>query len=105
MTEQDYSIARSLRERVSKIVPVLDLRVFGSHAKGTADENSDMDVFLEVPFLDRKLKNLILDVTWEVGFKNSTVISLLIFTEGELRNSPLRVSPIVENIMVEGIKI
>jgi len=64
-----------------------------------------MDVFVEVQTLDKDLKELIQDIAWEVGFDNSLVISLLIFTRDELENSPLRSSSIVKAITREGLRI
>ena len=105
MRPKDYVIAKELKDRLTNVVPLIDFRVFGSRARGDADEYSDMDVFLEVAFLDKKLKKIISDITWEVGFENFVVISILIFTREEIENSPLRSSPIVRNIMEEGVTV
>ena len=105
MKPKDYEIAKELKDRLTNVVPLIDLRVFGSRARGDADEYSDMDVFLEVAFLDKKLKKIISDITWEVGFENFVVISILIFTREEIENSPLRSSPIVRNIMEDGVTV
>ena len=41
MTEKDCEIARELKDRLSEVVQVVDFRVFGSRARGVADEYSD----------------------------------------------------------------
>ncbi|OHB38379.1 MAG: hypothetical protein A2Y09_09610 [Planctomycetes bacterium GWA2_39_15] len=105
MKPKDYEIAKILKERLSEVVNLIDFRVFGSRARGDADDLSDMDVFLEVESLDKELKEKISDIVWEVGFENFVVISPLIFTKDEIENSPIRSSPIVKNISKEGIKI
>lgn len=105
MTSKDYEVAKKLKERLSGVVRLMDFGVFGSRARGDEDEYSDLDVFVEVPSLDKQLKEKILDVVWEVGFENFMVISPLIFTKDEIENSPLRSSPIVKNIVEEGVVI
>ena len=105
MKQKDYEITKILKERLSEVVNLIDFRVFGSRARGDADDLSDMDVFLEVESLDKELKEKISDIVWEVGFENFVVISSLIFTKDEIENSPIRSSPIVKNISKEGIKI
>ena len=105
MIENDYKIAKELKERLSKIVRLVDFRVFGSRARGDKDEYSDMDIFIEVEYLDTQLKKQIRDITWEIGFENSTYISPLIFTRYEIEDSPLRASPIVQSITEEGVKV
>lgn len=105
MRSEDIKIARELKGRLSGFVELLDFKVFGSRARGDADEYSDMDVFFEVESLDSVLKEKISEIVWEVGFNNYTVISPLIFTRDELENSPLRSSPIVEAIVEEGVAV
>jgi len=105
MTEDDLRIAEQLKRRLSEVSPIVDFRIFGSRARGDADPGSDMDVFLEVESLDRKVKERLSDIAWEAGFENHMVISLLIFTRDEIENSALRSSPIVTGIAEEGVRI
>ncbi|MGQ3683464.1 MAG: nucleotidyltransferase domain-containing protein [Candidatus Loosdrechtia sp.] len=105
MKENDLKVARELKKRLSEIVQLVDFRVFGSRARGEADEYSDMDVFIEVENMDKECENKKDDIVWEVGFENSVYISPLIFTRYEIEVSPLRVSPIVKNIEREGIRV
>lgn len=105
MTQKDYEIARQLKDRLSEVVHLIDFRVFGSRARGDADEYSDMDVFIEVDNIDKQLKKKIRYIVWELGFENSIYISPLIFTRYEIEDSPLRASPILENINEEGVKV
>ncbi|MEW5746456.1 MAG: nucleotidyltransferase domain-containing protein [Nitrospirota bacterium] len=105
MNAQDYEIARSLKDRLSEVVGLIDFRVFGSRSRGDADEYSDMDVFIEVESIDRELKQKIRDIVWEVGFENAIYISPLIFTRDEIESSPLRASPLVKSITGEGVRV
>lgn len=105
MKDSDQTIARLLKQRLATVTTLVDFRIFGSRARGGADEYSDMDVFVEVGQLDKSLKERILDIAWEVGFENFMVISPLIFSRDELQNSPLRSSPIVKAIIAEGVLV
>jgi predicted nucleotidyltransferase len=105
MKERDRKIAMELKRRLSASAPLLDLRVFGSRARGDSDQYSDMDVFVLVETVNKDLKQKIRDIVWEVGFENFLVISPLIFTKDEVENTPLRSSQIVRNITEEGVSI
>jgi predicted nucleotidyltransferase len=105
MKNKDIRIARELKSKISSLVELIDFKVFGSRARGDADEYSDLDIFLEVESLDSALKEKISEIVWEVGFNNYTVISPLIFTREELENSPMRSSSIVEAIAEEGVAV
>ncbi len=104
--DRDLQIARKLKDRLSSVVPLVDFKVFGSRARGDADEYSDLDVFIEVETLDKELKDKISDIAWEVGFYNDCIhISPLIFTRYEIEESPLRISSIVQVITEEGVRV
>lgn len=60
MTENDYKIARELKELLVAQANVIDFRVFG--ARGDADTESDMDVFVEVESLTPEVKDEVVGV-------------------------------------------
>jgi len=105
MNPRDYEIAGKLKRRLADAVELLDFKVYGSKARGDDDEFSDLDVFIEVATLDKKARDLILEIAWEVSLENSIVISPLVFSVDETQNSPLRASPILLNIKGEGIPV
>ena len=105
MNETDYNIAKELKSRISGITRVLDFKVFGSRARKDAGIDSDLDVYIEVKNIDDTLKDSIRHAAWEIGFEHSIYISVLIFTHDEINNTPLRSSPLVENIERQGITI
>ena len=105
MQKRDYEIARKLKEKLSELIPLVDFRVFGSRAREDADEYSDMDIFIVIELVNNEQKDIISDLTWEVGFEHFMVISQLVFTKDEIENSPLKASPIIKNILAEGIRI
>jgi predicted nucleotidyltransferase len=105
MTPRNYKIANELKNRLLSAVHLIDFKVYGSRARDDSDEFSDLDVFISVSNLDRKTKDAIADIAWEVGLKNSIVISPLVFTQAEIEDSPLRASPILININEEGVRL
>lgn len=105
MSPKDYLIAKNLKKRLSEIAPIIELRVFGSRIKDTQDEYSDMDVFIKVEYISKEMKERIFDIVWEMGFENFMVISPLICTKEEVENTPLRSSPIIRNIIEEGVSV
>jgi predicted nucleotidyltransferase len=42
LTEKDRNIVQKFRNRISKTVSILDLRVFGSRVSGNATDESDL---------------------------------------------------------------
>ena len=105
VANHDLQTAIELKKRVSKLTPPIDFRLFGSRARGDADEYSDMDIFIEFETIDRELKNRVKNAAWEMTLETGIVVSTLLFSRYEIENSPLRSSSIIRVIMEEGISV
>jgi predicted nucleotidyltransferase len=101
--DSDRRIVSEFRSRLEAIIPILDLRVFGSRARGDATEESDLDVFIKITELDRSCREKISDLAWEVGFKYDLVISTFVVTEAQVKRGAIGASPLLSKVLQEGI--
>ena len=105
MIENDLQTARELKKRVSKLTPLIDFRLFGSRARGDADDYSDMDIFMEFETVDKDLRNKVKNTAWEMTLESGIVVTTLLFSRHEIEDSPLRSSPIIRVILEEGVPV
>lgn len=105
VTQNDLQTARELKKRVSELTPLIDFRIFGSRARGDADEYSDMDIFMEFETVNRDLKYKVKSAAWELSLETGIVVTTLLFSRYEIEESPLRSSPIIRVIMEEGVSV
>ena len=105
MNRYDRTVAAQFRQRLEKLTPVSDLRVFGSRARGNATPESDLDIFIQLPTLEAELYSQIIDLAWDVGFEADQVISVFIVTDGDVQDGAIGASSIVANIVNEGIPL
>ncbi len=105
LTETDRQIAKEFQRRLSAIVPVIDICVFGSRARGEAADDSDMDMFIELENIDSELREQIFELAWEVGFETDRVITTVVTTHDQLQYGAMGANPLIRHIEHEGIHI
>lgn len=105
MHAKEMKIAEKFKQLVSQRVKVIELRVFGSRARGDATEDSDLDVLVVVEKLDHAIDKYISECAWETGFPEDIVVMPVAITEESLKNSPLRQSVFIRTVYEEGVGV
>jgi len=96
---------RRLRQALSG--NMLDVRLFGSEARGEATSESDIDVLVvvqpdtdRVPFEDR-----IIDIAFDVNLAFGVYISPRVVTQGILNDPVWRETPFIKNVARESVPL
>jgi predicted nucleotidyltransferase len=104
MNRKDLAIARSFKRLAQQRVRPLDIRVFGSRARGDAAPDSDLDVFVVVEHTTSDIERYISDCAWETGFARDVVIVPVVVGKDRI-DGPLKESVFILNVYRESIEI
>jgi uncharacterized protein len=109
MKASDKEVVEELRRRVSPdvLLHINQLLLYGSRARGDAEEDSDLDLVALVdektPEIERALEEIAYDVMWDHDFK--PIISLKVFTEARFRSAARKGFSFYRNVEQEGIAV
>ena len=86
--------------------PLAEIMVFGSKARGTADEESDLDllVLLPCPVTD-EIRTKIIHEIFSINLTYDSNISVLLISKEEWNSVPLSLLPFHESVEKEGIAL
>lgn len=99
-------VAQEFKEKLlANGIPLEEIRIFGSRARGDFSSDSDLDVCLILRETSPEIEALISRIAWKVGFEYQVIITTVEYTPEIWYNSPLRESPFVKVINQEGISL
>ena len=103
MTPRDHQILDLFSSRVRALFPDARIWAFGSRARGTATEESDLDLCVVIEMRTETAVEQISHIAWEVGFDNDTLITTVVYARQEFETGLQSFSPLVRVIRKEGI--
>ena len=95
--------AGAVRERFGD--SVVDIRLFGSHARSTAHEESDVDVAVVLLEARWEIRREIIDLATDIGLERGLTLSPTVFDRATYERWRVQDRPLVRDIEHEGIRL
>jgi predicted nucleotidyltransferase len=105
LADNEKRALQELREKLFAKYPIIDIRLFGSKARGQGRQDSDLDVMIEIPDYDRAMVAEIDDIIYRINLEHDVFISALVFGKDELEDGPMSEAPIYKVIQREGVSL
>ena len=105
LTNNEERALKRLRDELYVKYPIIDLRLYGSKARGEGRQESDIDIMIELPDYDRAMVEEIDDIVYRINLEHDVFISVLVFGKDELEKGPMSESPIYKAIQKDGVPL
>jgi uncharacterized protein len=106
MNLQEKEITSRIKKRIKNKNPDAEVILFGSHARGQANANSDWDILilLNQNNVNRNIEREYRDELFEVELEIGEPISTFVFSKFDWENK-YSSTPLFENITKEGVHL
>lgn len=95
-----------IKRRVKENFPVVDFVLYGSAARGVADEESDLDLLIiTTEAFTRFKRHKITDIVFEVNLKYDTNFSTLVVDQESWETGIISVLPLRDEIRRDGVRV
>jgi len=105
LAENEERALKELREELFAKYRIIDIRLYGSKARGEGREDSDLDIMIEIPEYDQAMVAEIDDIIYRINLEHDVFISALLFGKDELEEGPMSEAPIYKVIQREGVPL
>ena len=95
--------ARLVRERFGEAV--IDIRLFGSYARSTAHEESDVDIAVVLEEAGWDIRREIVDLAADIGLAHDLLLSPTVFDRETYERWRAQDRPLTRDIDNEGIRL
>ena len=100
----DVELLQRCKRAIRQVVPDADVILYGSRARGDADEYSDYDILIIVNGLvDMALKEKILSNVYPLELETSAVLTLITYSKQQWDSPLYRAMPLHKNVDREGV--
>jgi uncharacterized protein len=93
------AITKQFRQVIENKYNILEMKLFGSYARGDYSKTSDIDLMIRLPKVDRVIEEDLFDIAYDLELEYDCVIDVIALAQ-DFSNLP-----IYQNIQKEGIAI
>lgn len=84
---------------------ILGIRLFGSKAKGSSAEDSDIDVLIIISESDVSIEDKIVDIAFDINLMHDVYISPRVISQAIMEHPVWKMTPFIQSLEKEGIDL
>lgn len=105
LRENERQALTELKEALSRRFGTVDIRLYGSAARGQSAIDSDLDVMVILEKRSPADEAAIDDIVFRINLGHACLISTVIYDRAEIEDGPMSESPLYKNVIREGVSL
>lgn len=106
LTSNQEQVIAEFKRRLFISFDVVEMVIFGSVARGDADDESDLDMLIVTRLpLNRAIRHKITDIACEVNLQFDSNLSTLVIDQAAWQSGLYSILPIHQEILNEGVSV
>jgi predicted nucleotidyltransferase len=97
-------IVDKLKSRIIEKYSISEMKLFGSTVRGNRRKDSDIDVLVILPRIDRKIEEDLFDIAYDLELEYDCLIDMIIFGEENLEERVAQ-TPFYQSVLSEGLAV
>jgi predicted nucleotidyltransferase len=93
-------IAKQFRQAVGDKYKIIEMKLFGSFARGDYSKTSDIDLMVILPEVNRSIEENLFNIAYDLELQHDCVIDVIVLPQNFNNNIP-----VYQNILKEGIAV
>ena len=105
LRENERQALAELKAALSQRFGPVDVRLYGSAARGQSAADSDLDVMVILEKRSPANEAAIDDIVFHINLGHACLISTVIYDRAEIEDGPMSESPLYKNVIREGVPL
>jgi predicted nucleotidyltransferase len=105
LKSNEAAALKKLKESLERNPRFVQMKLFGSKARGDSDRESDIDVLIVLEDYDRESRNAIYDLCYDLSVDFSVVLAPVIYTRKEFESDLTRATTFYQALAREAVSL
>ena len=105
LTPNELAALRKLKATLARDFPLVELRLFGSKARGDSDKESDIDVLVVLEEYDWDTRMAVVDLCTDISIDYGVLLVPVLYSRAEYGSDLTKITPFYQAVAREGLPI